>query len=447
VISLMWRAVHELTNVGILAREGVARPLRPDKALRIGVAALRWGLSPATLAVAAAVQHGDRAALVDERGTLSFVDLDERSSALAAGLAAHDIGAGSRVAIMCRNHRGFVDALLALGKLGADALLLDTAFAGPQLIDVLAGENATALIYDQEFGEPAEQIALPRFVAWHDGQVDATTLDGLIEGDYPSHLATASRGGTVVILTSGTTGSPKGAARPAPQSLDPVAGLVERIPLRRNRSHVVAAPFFHPWGLSFLLLGLQLGSTQIVRRRFDPVSVLTDLAAHRAEVLVPVPVMLRRILDLPRQVLRKHDVSSLEVVAAAGSALAGDLALEWMTQFGHTLYNIYGSTEVALVSIATPQDLRAVPDTAGRPARGTVVKLLDERGSEVPQGDTGRIFVANGGLFQGYTSGEGKQSLDGLMSTGDVGYLDGEGRLFVRGRDDDMIVSGGEKHA
>jgi len=421
-MSLMGRALHELTNVGILAREGVARPLRPDKALRIGVAALRWGISPATLAAAAAVQHGDRAALVDERGTLSFVELDERSSALAAGLSAHDIGAGSRVAIMCRNHRGFVDALLALGKLGADALLLNTGFAESQLAEVLAGENATALIHDEEFGELAERVGLPGFVAWHDEPVDAITLDELIEGDYPSHSAPSSRGGTVVILTSGT---PKGVGRPAAQSLDPVAGLVERIPLRRNRSHVVAAPFFHTWGLSFLLLGWQLGATQIVRRVFDPVTTLAELAAQRAGVFVPVPAMLRHILDLPREALREHDLSNLEVVAVADSALAGDLALEWMTQFGHTLYNIYGSTEFGLVSVATPQDLRLAPDTAGRPARGTVVKLLDDQGSEVPQGETGRIFVADAG-------GDGKQHTGGLLPTGDLGHLDAEGRLFLQ---------------
>jgi fatty-acyl-CoA synthase len=444
LISLVRRAAHELVNLGILTRRGLARPMRPDQAARIGLAALRWGLTPATLAAAAAIQHGDRVALVDERGTLSFVDLDNRSSALAAGLAAQDLGQGSRVAIMCRNHRGFVDALLALNKLGADALLLNTAFSGPQLVDVLARENVTAVIHDEEFTPVAAQAGLPRIVAWHDEDVESPTLDELIDGEYPAHLATSSRGGSVVILTSGTTGSPKGVARPSPDSLDLLAGLVERIPLPRRGSHVVAAPMFHTWGLSFLLLGLQLGATQIVRRRFDPAQVLADLAEHRAAVLIPVPVMLQRILNLPREELRRHDVSTLEVVAAAGSALAGDLAVEWMTWFGHTLYNIYGSTEVALVSIATPEDLRVAPGTAGRPARGTVVKLLDDRGSPVPQGETGRIFVANGGLFEGYTNGDTKQQLDGLMSTGDVGCFDAEGRLYVQGRDDEMIVSGGE---
>jgi acyl-CoA synthetase (AMP-forming)/AMP-acid ligase II len=115
-----------------------------------------------------------------------------------------------------------------------------------------------------------------------------------------------------------------------------------------------------------------------------------------------------------------------------------------MDVFGEVLYNLYGSTEVAWATIATPEDLRAAPGTAGRPPLGTIVKLLDERGREVPQGEGGRIFVGNGMVFDGYTSGGGKEVIGGLMSTGDVGHLDAGGRLFVDGRDDEMIVSGGE---
>ena len=115
-----------------------------------------------------------------------------------------------------------------------------------------------------------------------------------------------------------------------------------------------------------------------------------------------------------------------------------------MDAFGDVLYNLYGSTEVAWATIATPADLRAAPGTAGLPPLGTVVKLLDEHGHEVPRGQSGRIFVANEMMFEGYTGGGGKEIIEGLMSTGDVGHLDSGGRLFVDGRDDEMIVSGGE---
>jgi acyl-CoA synthetase (AMP-forming)/AMP-acid ligase II len=435
------RLAHELGNLGVLVRSGVVHPLWPDTAARLGFSVLRWGIGPATLIAAATVEHGDRPALIDERGSLTFTDLHRRSSTLACELAADGIGAGDRIALLCRNHRGFVDGLFAAAKLGADVLLMNTSFAGPQLSDTLIAEGATAVIHDEEFtGIDADR----RYVAWHDTPVDAPTLDELIAKGDGTEPAKPDRAGEIVILTSGTTGRPKGVARPAPRSLDPIAGLVDRIPLPRGKPQLLAPPMFHTWGLSFLLLGLYLGATQVVRRKFDPEQALADLEDHRCATFVPVPVMLRRILDLPTETLSRYKVSTLDVVAAAGSALPGDLASEWMDTFGDNLYNIYGSTEVALVSVATPADLRAAPGTAGKPARGTEVRLLDEHGAPVPRGETGRIFVGSGALFAGYTTGGGKEMAGHLMSTGDVGRFDEGGRLTIRGRDDEMIVSGGE---
>ena len=143
--------------------------------------------------------------------------------------------------------------------------------------------------------------------------------------------------------------------------------------------------------------------------------------------------------------LAKYDLSSLRVTAASGSALPGPLAQRWMDQFGDNLYNLYGSTEVAWATIATPDDLRAAPGTAGLPPRGTVVKIVDHEGKgEVPTGETGRVFVGNEMAFEGYTGGGGKDVYEGLLSSGDVGHFDQAGRLFIDGRDDEMIVSGGE---
>jgi fatty-acyl-CoA synthase len=201
---------------------------------------------------------------------------------------------------------------------------------------------------------------------------------------------------------------------------------------------------FHSWGLAYMGFGLMLGGTLVIRRRFDPETTLAMVAQHKATVLAAVPVMLQRIMDLPEPVRRRYDTSSLRVVAVSGSALPGELATRFMDAFGDVLYNLYGSTEVAWASIAGPEDLRAAPGTAGRPPFGTVVKLLDRDGNEVPPGQPGRIFVANSLLFSGYTGGGSKATLDGLMSTGDTGHFDADGRLFVDGRDDDMIVSGGE---
>ena len=208
---------------------------------------------------------------------------------------------------------------------------------------------------------------------------------------------------------------------------------------------MIAAPMFHSWGFVHFTLGMGLGSTLVLRRRFDPEDTLSATAQHECTALVVVPVMLQRIMELPAETIGRYDLRALRVIAASGSALPGELAVKVMDRFGDVLYNLYGSTEVAWATIATPEDLRAAPGTAGRPPRGTVVKLLDEEGDEVPEGETGRIFVGNSMSFTGYTSGEHKEMLpDGLLSSGDVGHFDEKGRLFVDGRDDDMIVSGGE---
>jgi len=182
----------------------------------------------------------------------------------------------------------------------------------------------------------------------------------------------------------------------------------------------------------------------VLKRKFDPEATLSLTAQHQATALVVVPVMLQRILELDDETLDRYDLSAVRSVPASGSALPGSQSDRWMDHFGENLYNLYGSTEVAWATIATPQDLREAPGTAGKPPRGTVVKLFDDDGKPVAQGDTGRIFVGNEMQFEGYTGGGNKDVIEGLMSSGDVGHFDEKGRLFVDGRDDDMIVSGGE---
>jgi fatty-acyl-CoA synthase len=191
-------------------------------------------------------------------------------------------------------------------------------------------------------------------------------------------------------------------------------------------------------------MGLLLNSTFVLHRHFDPESVLADIQTHRANVLVAVPVMLQRILELPARTRRRYDTSSLRIVPLSGSSIPAGVVTRWMDEFGDNLYNLYGSTEVGWVSIATPADLRRDPRTAGRPPLHTEVRLLDGDGAEVPAGEVGRIFVKSELLFDGYTGGGGKEVVDGYMSTGDTGRFDHDGLLYVEGRDDEMIVSGGE---
>jgi fatty-acyl-CoA synthase len=432
-----------------LTGAGIIRPQRPDRALRTAITLIRWGPTPAAGYAMNAVRYPDEQAIVDELGTLSFREVHERTNALAHALADDGIGVGDGVAIMCRNHRGWIDAYVACSKLGADALFLNTAFSGPQIADVAEREKPKALIYDHEFGELVGDAGKrrKRYIAWHDpddGDAKDPRLEDLIEGGDTSDLSPPSDTGKAIILTSGTTGTPKGASRSQPKSLDPAASLLAMIPLKAREKTMIAAPMFHSWGFVHFTLGMALSSTLVLKRKFDPEGTLSLTAQHEATALVVVPVMIQRILELDDEVLERYDLSALRTVPVSGSALPGPLAEKWMDHFGDNVYNLYGSTEVAWATIATPKDLREAPGTAGRPPHGTIVRLYDDDGKPVEPGETGRIFVGNEMQFEGYTGGGNKDVVDGLLSSGDVGHFDADGRLFVDGRDDDMIVSGGE---
>jgi fatty-acyl-CoA synthase len=446
-MSLPARAAYLLGSVKVLVDAGVVRPMRPDRAWGVLRTIQKWGRSPAAGSISLAERYPDEPMIVDELGTLTFSEVHTRTNALAHALSDAGIVEGDGVGIMCRNHRGFIEATVAVSKLGANSLYLNTAFAGPQLTEVVRREKPKGLIYDEEFTGLLADAGRrrKRFVAWHDSErTEDPTFDELMAEGDPADVVPPDREGRAVILTSGTTGAPKGAARSNPQSLDPAVSLLSKIPLKARQVSHIAAPLFHSWGFAHYTIGLILGSTYVLRRKFDPEGSLDAVARYRCDSLIVVPVMMQRILELPEETRAKYDVSSLQVVAASGSALTGDLAIHWMNAFGDTLYNLYGSTEVAWASIATPTDMRAAPGTAGKPPRGTVVRLFDENGVEVPPGQTGRIFVGNELLFEGYTGGGSKDLIGALMATGDVGRFDEGGRLFVEGRDDEMIVSGGE---
>jgi acyl-CoA synthetase (AMP-forming)/AMP-acid ligase II len=428
-------------------RTGILRAERPDRTARVILSVLRWGNTPAAGYEAAAARFPGEPALIDELGTLTFEEVNRRTNALAHALVEAGVSHRDNVAIMCRNHRGFIEATVALSKVGANALYLNTSFAGPQLSEVVKREKAHALIYDAEFTEliRGARRGRRRFVAWHDREhLTDPTLEAMIEAGSLAAPTPPREPGRVVILTSGTTGTPKGASRSQPKSLDPAVSLLSSIPLRARDRTLIAAPLFHSWGLAHFTMGLLLSSTYILQRRFDPEQTLAAVEENRATVLAVVPVMMQRVMELPARTRRKYDTSSLRVVAVSGSALPGELATKWMDEFGDNLYNLYGSTEVAWATIASPEDLRAAPGTAGRPPWNTVVRLFDEQDREVEKGETGRVFVANQFEFEGYTGGGTKAAIEGLMSTGDVGHFDKQGRLFIDGRDDEMIVSGGE---
>src|SRR3954464_1241868 len=213
--------------VKVLARTGLLTPVRPDRLVGIGRSFVRWGTSPAAAYAAGAARDPGRLAVIDERESVTYAEIDQRSTALAHALKERGVDTGDAVALLARNSAAFVVAQVAISKLGADVLYLNTGFAGPQLGDVLKDEKAVAIVADEEFVSLLDDVApdLPRVVAWSDDPKMPDGVAALGAEDAPS-LPSPGREGRHVILTSGTTGKPKGAARPAPSAM---AGLVQLV--------------------------------------------------------------------------------------------------------------------------------------------------------------------------------------------------------------------------
>ena len=425
---------RRLTAAAIVVRANLNPLERPDRLPKSLLAMAPWGATLGGLVAGAAARYPDRCAVEDDSGAVTYAHLWSAAQRTAASLAAGGIGPKSTVGLLCRNHAGFVEWLVAASITGADIVLLNTGFAAPQLADVVASEGIGTVIHDDEFADVVASCGAQTF-----GEADMRARSHTAGRVGPRRTQ-----GRLIILTSGTTGRPKGAARRTDSgAIEGVAAILDRLPLRLGDTQVIAAPVFHAWGLTHLMLGLSRCATNILARRFDAAATLHATSRRHADVLVVVPAMLARIVALPAGEAVSAPTPDLRVIASSGSALGSKLATDVLHRFGPVLYNLYGSTEVAVATIATPVDLQHAPATAGRVAFGVRVEILDRDGNPVPAGSVGRIFVGGAMRFDGYTTGGTKEQHDGLLSSGDLGYFRDD-LLFVEGREDDMIVSGGE---
>ncbi|MBT0565802.1 AMP-binding protein [Williamsia sp. CHRR-6] len=442
--ALLRSVTDTARSIVVLQRRGVLELTRPDLAVLSFRTAKQFGPLAGVVANAVA-RDPSTPAVIDDAGTITYGELDSVSNALARGLIERGVTAGGVVGIMCRDHRWLVATTLATNRIGARALLLNTGFGAPALAAVVDRESATVIVADTEFTGLLSVVpdTVERVIAWGATDGDVSVHD-LLVGRSSAPMPRPPAPGGLVLLTSGTTGVPKGAPRDRVNPLV-TAQLVDRVPVPRGGVVVSAAPIFHGTGLAMGLIGMALGNAIALQRRFDPERTLRLISDNKARMAVMVPTMLQRILDLDPQIRGRYDCSSLEVILVAGSALAPDLCERARVEFGDVLHNLYGSTEVAVATVAGPDDLKLAPGTVGRPPAGCRVALYDDAGQAITTPHTtGRIFVSSSLSFGGYTDGRTKQMIDGLMSSGDMGYVDDNGLWFVVGRDDDMIVSGGE---
>ncbi len=424
------------TAARALLRSGLVGPPGPAAMVRLLREVRRGGTNPYTLLAVAAARWPNREAIIDDDGALRYRELRSATEAVARHLTRQGVEPGQAVGILCRNGRGFVEGVFAAALVGADVVLVNTDFRTDALAAALNAHDIETMISDKEFVEQVHAA---------DGSVtvvDPATVTAY-GGDRRPEVAAAGR---IVLLTSGTTGKPKGVPR-APRMGSAVGvwvTILDRTRLRTGSRVSVAMPMFHGLGLGMLMLAVGLGGTVLTHRQFDAEATLAQASRHRADAFTAVPVVLARILDLPHTVRARHPVPSLRVVMSSGDRLDPGLGRRFMDTYGDILYNGYGSTEAGIGALATPADLRDAPETVGKPVAGCPVRILDRNDKPVGPGITGRIFVGGELASEGYTGGGAKVVVDNMTSTGDMGYLDERGRLYIVGREDDMIISGGE---
>ncbi len=423
-------------------RSGLARPRNPIVAGRMLSSLRKWGTTPALGFALGAVRDPEATAIIDVDDPLqeevTFADVEYRTTVLANSLLDRGAQPGTRVGILGRNSRAYAETIVAVSRTGADLIYLNSGSTADQVQTACAAHDITMMIHDREFADLCPDAVLSL------GLDDPAGIPLLDSMPWSGNVGDVREPSKHVILTSGTTSNHLRGASRTTAPLDSVAALLHAFPTRLGSVTLIAAPMFHAWGWMHHRMASVMDNTQILLRHSDPERLLALIDAYEVETLITVPVTLKKMVDLPTSTKRKYDFSSLKCVAVSGSALPGDLATQFMNDFGEVLYNLYGTTEAAYATIATPEDLREDPHTAGRPMPGVRVEVFDRKGRGVPRGSDGRVFVRSRTSIAEYVSDGSRGSVKGMVPTGDLGCMDDQGRLTIKGRADDMVVTGGE---
>lgn len=423
-------------------RSGLARPRNPWVAAGMLSALRKWGTTPALGFALGAVRDAEATAIVDVddpmQEEISFAEAEYRTMVLTNSLLDRGAQPGTTVGILGRNSRAYAETIVAVSRTGADLVYLNTGSNAEQVAAACAAHDITTLIHDREFDTvcPDEVLSL--------GLDDPAGIPLLDCMPWSGDVGTVREPSKHVILSSGTTGGPlRGAARTT-APLDSVAALLHAFPTHLGGVTLITAPMFHAWGWMHHRMATVMDNTQVLLRHPEPERILALVQAYEVETIIAVPVTLKRLVELPQATKDKYDFSSLQCVAVSGSAIPGDLATQFMDDFGDVLYNLYGTTEAAYATIASPADLRDDPHTAGRPMPGVRVAVFDRKGRAVPRGTDGRVYVRSRTSIDEYVADGTRGSVKGMVPTGDIGCIDDEGRLTIKGRADDMVITGGE---
>jgi fatty-acyl-CoA synthase len=400
-----------------------------------------------------AVNTPNKPALIWRDQTVTFAELDRKIDSVASGLSRRGFARGTSVLMMMKNRPEFIEAATGVSRMGGAAVSVSWRSTASELVYLASHCGARAIIVEADLWPAVEEAkrSLPgvEVVYTVGGHVPgASRFEELLgtSGHFDAPPGAADEA-SVVIYTSGTTGKPKGAVRKFPkEALPAVMRLIAELPMRVDDLHLVVCPLYHATAFAFLTFTHLLGATAVVMDDFKPEPFLEIVQRHGITTTALVPTMLHRVLALGTETLDRYDTRSLRGIFSLGAPLPGPLAVETMDRFGDVLFNLYGATELGIVTIAKPADLRAAPGTIGPAIPGNEIHLLDDAGREVRQGEVGEVYVRNKMLVSGYhKDAEATRSSmkDGFFSVGDLARRDRDGRYFIEGRKRDMIISGG----
>lgn len=384
----------------------------------------------------AAYQYKNQIAVTDEREAVSYEDLYWQSQRLAVNLQADfRLEAGNKTAFLCRSHAGFVRALCAAARTGARLFLLNPEMTAGQFAALAEKHQFDFLFYDAEV---AHLINADENFDWKNNSLvtydaENPSVESLSKKDNrTSTKIKRAFSGEIIVLTGGTTGTPKTARRKPSvfNFLNPFFALLSKLHLDRYKSVYIATPAYHGFGIAAIIIGMILGEKMFLLSHFDASKACALIEKNQIEVVTVVPLMLQRMLNLDPNALR-----SIECIISGGAALNPALVEDTLARLGDKLFNLYGTSEAGFSVIATPEDLRRSPDTIGRKIAGVNLVILDADDKPLPIGTVGKICIKS--LWSVKNNGN-------WVETGDLGLQDESGYLFLRGRTDEMIVSGGE---
>ena len=410
--------------------------------------------TPDKHAVIVDASHGARPSVT------TFAELNQLVNRLAHGLRAQGVEQGDRIVWCGPNSVEVIAVVHAARKAGLVAVPLSYRFTPEEMAYVIDNSDATLVVADAAYApliasvrdqlpkvrayvgfvateEPAE---LPDgFVAWDD------VIDG--QPDSEPVAPEASTVGAQMLYTSGTTGKPKGALRTSTNAPIVFALLGELGLQLGNEMHITTGPMYHSGPLAFVSLSHSLGSPIVVLRRFDPIAWLAAVKLHKITNTFSAPTQLKRIVSLPPEELAKGDCSSLRCLIANAAPVPYALKQEVIEKLGDGfLFEVYGSTEMGIITVLRPEDQLRKPGSCGKPYGGIEFRIVRDDGTLAPVGEQGELFMSTGLAMDGYhrTDEQLSEYEGGLWkSVGDIVYTDDEGYLFICDRKKDMIISGG----